>query len=83
MPSTLVIPLAAVTAFADPQVRFGLRFSAARADASVAPDAARDTGAAAGPAEPGDSGAAAEPVAEPAPQVVSLDAFRRRSPPKS
>ena len=67
--STLRIPLAAVTAFADPYVKYGLRF---RVETHV------DT---------------PEPVSEPAPdaslepaselpQVVSLDAFRRRTPAK-
>jgi hypothetical protein len=65
--STLRIPLAAVTAFADPFVKYGLRFRAEIHDT---------------PAEPAP---APEPEAEaPAekPQVVSLDAFRRRTPPK-
>jgi len=71
--STLVIPLAALTAFADPQVRYGLRFQA------VMPEA---------PAEPADTPTtepeveAAPEAAPEAPQVVSLDAFRRRTPPK-
>jgi len=84
VPSTLVVPLAAVTAFADPQVRFGLRFAPERADAPLAPDQAADAAAdAAGPAESGDSAPTAASESEPAPQVVSLDAFRRRLPPKS
>ncbi|GGG43083.1 hypothetical protein GCM10010964_33160 [Caldovatus sediminis] len=62
VPATLVVPFAAVTAFADPHVRFGLRFEP------------RMEGAAA-PAEPA---APVAPEAAPAPQVVSLDAFRRR-----
>jgi hypothetical protein len=67
VPASLVIPLGAVTGFADPHVRYGLRFR---------PVLAVDT--------------AEEPEAEPpklekpadAPQVVSLDAFRRRPPSK-
>jgi uncharacterized protein len=66
--STLVIPLAALTAFADPQVRYGLRFQVALPDAP--PPAA-----VAGP--PQDKAEVPD-----APQVVSLDAFRRRTPPK-
>ncbi len=72
VPSTLLIPLNALIAFADPFVQFMLRFN---------------------PAEP----VAAEPEPEPAPeppaaeedapsdtpQVVSLAAFRRRTPPKN
>ena len=62
VPSTLVVPFKALTAFADPQARFGLRFPA-----------------------PEPSVPAAAPVTEPVaaapdskPQVVSLDAFRRK-----
>jgi hypothetical protein len=71
VPSMLRIPLAAITGFADPHVRLGLRFRT-------------DLPPAAAEAEP-------EPVAEPpeadehkteTPQVVSLDTFRRRTPPK-
>jgi hypothetical protein len=75
VPSKLVIPLDAVVEFADPHIRYGLRFQRA-------PTAAPDTALASIPAAP------AEPVpeaegsetkdAEPG-QVVSLDAFRRRS----
>ena len=81
VPTTLVIPLDAVTGFADPFVRFGLRFhtdDAADAAALAEPEAEPEEDAAAG--APGEAEQAA---AEPAPQVVSLDAFRRRSPPKT
>jgi uncharacterized protein len=65
VPASLVIPLDAVTGFADPHVRYGLRFRAGTApDAPEAP-------------EPD----AAEPEIEKpdaTPQVVSLDSFRRR-----
>ena len=67
VPASLVIPLDAVTGFADPHVRYGLRFRAA-------PGPVVDE--------------TAEPEAEEAekpdttPQVVSLDAFRRRPPSK-
>jgi hypothetical protein len=74
--STLVIPLAAVTAFADPQVRYGLRFQVALPEAK--PDAAAD----APPAELAPPAAAEAAEVPAAPQVVSLDAFRRRTPPK-
>jgi uncharacterized protein len=67
VPSSLVIPLAAVTGFADPHVQYGLRFRA-----GAAPDVAE-------PPEP----EAVEPEKPDAtPQVVSLDAFRRRPPSK-
>ena len=66
VPSKLVIPLDAVVEFADPHIRYGLRFQMGEPPA----------------AEP----ATEEPAPPPAPkdaepgQVVSLDAFRRRSP---
>jgi uncharacterized protein len=72
VPATLVVPFAALSAFADPEVQFGLRFAPAAPDRQT-PEAAAPAPAA--PAEP-----AAE--AEEAPQVVSLDAFRRRPPAK-
>ena len=67
--STLVIPFAALTAFADPHAQFGLRFRAAPVDAANA--------------EPPDEEPPAPPLPLPAPpaeepQVVSLDAFRKR-----
>lgn len=72
VPSTLRIPLAAITAFADPYMRFGLRFRAEEPAEAAAPEPEPE--------------AAPEPEAPPAPssepQVVSLDAFRRRTPPK-
>lgn len=70
IPATLVIPLDAVTAFADPAVRFGLQF-AARIPAQP---------------EPSEPPAEEEPQAPAQDQgpaeVVSLDAFRRRPPAK-
>jgi uncharacterized protein len=67
VPSKLIIPLDAVVEFADPHIRYGLRFQAA-APASPEPKQEAPKPALVGPkdAEPG--------------QVVSLDAFRRRSP---
>ena len=71
VPSTLHIPLAAVTGFADPHVRIGLRF---RTDLPpIAEDATAEPAVEAPPAD--------EPKSE-TPQVVSLDTFRRRPPPK-
>lgn len=97
--SKLRIPLDAMTAFADPAVRFGLRFapvmpeSAANTPVVALPLAPRAPGLAlkiqeekrsaeAQPAEPAET---TEPTtaAKPAPQVVSLDAFRRRTPPRT
>ncbi len=71
VPARLVIPAAAVSAFADPEVQFGLRF-----DVAPPEEAPAETPVA---ASPPDGEAAEPPVAVPAePQVVSLDAFRRR-----
>jgi hypothetical protein len=71
VPAKLVIPLDAVAEFADPHIRYGLRFQASEPAAEPAPAPAPAALLAAPPADP-------EP-AQPA-QVVSLDAFRRRSP---
>ncbi len=68
VPATLRIPFAAITAFADPYVRQGMRFNAA----PVAP----------APEEPAPEPPADEPKPADTPQVVSLDAFRRRPPTK-
>ena len=68
--SHLRIPLAAVTAFSDPFVRFGLRFQAEAAPANE-PE----------PEEPPPEPAVEAKPAE-TPQVVSLDSFRRRTPAK-
>lgn len=65
VPAQLVVPLSALTAFHDPHVRFGLRFEP---EIPTAPTPEPE-------AEP-----VPEPVAEAPsqPQVVSLDAFRRK-----
>jgi hypothetical protein len=68
VPASLVIPLGAVTGFADPHVRYGLRFRPLPADAAVE-ELEPETDQPDQPAE--------------APQVVSLDAFRRRPPSNS
>lgn len=67
VPATLVVPLAALTAFADPHVRFGLRFQGEEPALEAEPT-------------PGAPEAAGEPGSAAAPQVVRLDAFRRRPP---
>ncbi len=75
----LVVPFAAVTAFVDPSVQFGLQFSVAEpAAAPVAALPAR-TPAAAAPSAPAaaEDPAAAEPAADDANRVVALDAFRK------
>lgn len=71
VPAQLSVPWNAVTQFADPSVRFGLRFEpkdgeTAPARQQAAPEKAPDE------PEPG-------PAAD-TPQVVSLDAFRKRPP---
>lgn len=71
VPCTLRIPLNAITAFADPQVRYGLHFGVELPE----PEAPE-------PEAPAASEAAAEAEAAAPPQVVSLDAFRRRTPPR-
>ena len=76
VPSTLTIPLAAVTAFVDPEIRFGLRFKGPVAEAHSEGGALVVQ-----PPEPQPQPEAAEPETA-APQVVSLDAFRRRTPSK-
>jgi hypothetical protein len=65
---SLAVPFPAVIEFVDPFVGLALQFRAAEQPESAKQPAAPD---------------AEEAKPEAAPQVVSLDAFRRRSPPKS
>jgi len=67
VPSTLIIPIAAVTSFADPEVRFGLQFEV------VVPEAVK----VADMPEPEGDDVPSRPNDGPA-DVVSLDAFRKR-----
>jgi hypothetical protein len=80
VPAPLSIPWSAITQFADPSVRFGLRFDApGQAERPGVPAlAAAEAPAAADPVAEG----AEDRPAEAAPQVVSLDAFRKRPPGK-
>ncbi len=72
--SALAVPLAAVSAFVDPHVQYGLRFKVEKPATAILPSPlAAPTPQA--PSSP--EGPAAEAEAE-QPQVVSLDAFRRR-----
>ena len=75
--SILVIPFAAITGFADPHAQFQLQFEAIEpapeAEAAISPI---------DPAAQADAAQAGAAQADAAPQVVSLDAFRRRTPPK-
>jgi hypothetical protein len=70
VPSTLQIPFAALTAFADPEVRFGLQF-VLQSIANAEVDEPEAQAPAEMPAPAVDAGPA---------EVVSLDAFRRRPP---
>jgi uncharacterized protein len=63
-PERLVIPFEAITAFADPAVKFGLQFQATSGEAEPAPP----------PPPP----APAEAKAEKPGEVVALDAFRKK-----
>ena len=74
-PHPIVIPLAAITRFFDPSVKFGLQFEHAHNDEArmVSGDSAQTSNAP--PQTPQD----AEPVAQVASNsVVSLDAFRKK-----
>ena len=80
--TTLVIPFDAITGFADPSVKWGLRFRPIMPERPGVVLRAVDEDEVPGtpmPAPPG--GAAVEPPGEKpdaTPQVVSLDAFRKR-----
>ena len=72
VPTMLHIPFAAVTAFVDPEIRFGLQFRVA------VPEAPAATALVAAP-EPAAEAETEEPAREAeTPQVVRLDAFRRK-----
>jgi hypothetical protein len=80
VPERLVVPYAAITAFADPAAKFGLQF---QQDTSAAPEEATGTDDAATPARgaaPSAPAPQAESVDEAAPdrKVVTLDNFRRK-----
>ncbi len=68
IPTTLTVPFTAITAFADPHVQFALRFTPpVEPEATPQPEPERQEP----PSPPSDT-----------PQVVSLDAFRKRTPTK-
>lgn len=79
VPERLVIPYAAITAFADPSVQFGLQFRVAPnaenrpAMATPAPIGTAETGAGEGAAAP-----AEEATERKTGDVVALDAFRKK-----
>ena len=72
MPSKLVVPFAAITAFVDPAVDFGLQFQSVDADQSAAPhdDAQNDA------PEPADAASVA--VADDGSNVVTVDFGRKK-----
>jgi hypothetical protein len=73
-PHPITIPLAAITRFFDPSVKFGLQFEQHHAD-----EARMASGDDAGHPAPRDTGADAPVAAPPADNsVVSLDAFRKK-----
>jgi hypothetical protein len=83
VPEKLVVPFAAITAFADPAAKFGLQF---QQETGAAPEEASDTAtgtdapapprAAPRPTEAPTSGEANRPAGEA--KVVTLDSFRRK-----
>jgi uncharacterized protein len=77
VPSKLVIPLDAVVEFADPHIRYGLRFQMPETAEEAAPSAPGEPEAPPDP-DPAIADPEAAKDAEPG-QVVSLDAFRRRT----
>ncbi len=79
VPSVIHVPLPAITGFADPEVKFGLRF---KAELPPAIEAEPATLPAPTPAPVALAPPPAEPEGSATPQVVSLDAFRRRTPPR-
>ncbi len=87
LPATLVIPFAALTAFMDPGVEFGLQFkeagdakkplrSAPSAPSAIAQE--NDKSAIPEPAKPAPDAAKDEPKPAAPGEVVSLDAFRKK-----
>jgi hypothetical protein len=63
-PERLIIPFEAITAFADPAVKFGLQFQPTAAEGEAA--------------SPADSGAVAEAKPDTPCEVVALDTFRKK-----
>jgi hypothetical protein len=83
LPATLVIPFAALTAFFDPGVQFGLQFKPVEGEAKaggpmqVSPPLAAPEQNQAAPDEPAAKRETPEKPAAPA-EVVSLDSFRKK-----
>ena len=74
----LVVPLAAVTAFADPSVKFGLEFRSEPDTVEAAPPAPAPKLAAEKPPAPTSDDEQAAPSADKSGEVVKLDAFRKK-----
>jgi len=84
LPATLAIPFAALTAFMDPGVQFGLQFkdvpgsqNAATQPLAKAPEKSAEKPAAAAPTATDAPKEAEKPAPAPG-EVVSLDAFRKK-----
>jgi hypothetical protein len=77
IPATLVIPFAAVTAFVDPGVQFGLQFRNSSA-LQQKPQTATDAAPKAAPPPKETAEENTEPPHSSGPQVVSLDKFRKK-----
>lgn len=84
VPERLTVPYAAITAFADPSVQFGLQFRVQPGPAAQAAAMARAVPAQDGAEEPkakdGEGGAAATaaPKTPATGEIVTLDAFRKK-----
>lgn len=77
LPTTIVVPFAAVTGFADPGVQFGLQFKNATAAQQTANPGSSAPAQAQSSSSPDETPPTAEKPAE-NPQVVSLDKFRKK-----
>jgi uncharacterized protein len=77
IPETLIVPFAAVVAFADPSVQFGLQFDTAKAEGAATQSDAEQTEAETGPDEAA-NGADADKQQQDSDKVVSFDTFRRK-----
>lgn len=78
VPTTITVPFAAITAFADPQVQYGLRFTVPKPEELAASAPSLPQPEAPATPEPGAPEPEARTQPDATPQVVQLDAFRRR-----
>ena len=74
----LVVPMAAITAFADPSVKFGLEFRSEPDGVEAAEDAPTPLPPPEKAQLQDDAGEPAPPATEKAGEVVKLDAFRKK-----